>query len=283
MQLGSVMAMDLDRIRAETPGLAKPRGAYLNNAGAALMPQCVLDAQINHLQLEAMVGGYTAAEQEGCAYPHPHGKVRAAYQSCATLIGAAVGEIAMVENATVAWQHAFYGVAQDFQPGDRILTAACEYAANYVAYLQVAARTGCVVEVIRSLPNGETSPAALEEMIDDKVKLISITHAPTNGGLVNDAVAIGKIAKAHGIVYLLDACQTVGQMPLDVKEIGCDLLSATGRKYLRGPRGSGFLFCSQALLDGGITPPIIDHHGSPWVRIFVACSGVLNRKCRIYP
>jgi selenocysteine lyase/cysteine desulfurase len=196
---------------------------------------------------------------------------------------AAVGEIAMVENATVAWQHAFYGVAQDFQPGDRILTAACEYAANYVAYLQVAARTGCVVEVIRSLPNGETSPAALEEMIDDKVKLISITHAPTNGGLVNDAVAIGKIAKAHGIVYLLDACQTVGQMPLDVKEIGCDLLSATGRKYLRGPRGSVFLFCSQALLDGGITPPIIDHHGSSWVRIFVVFSVVLNRKCRIYP
>lgn len=261
--------LDVERARSDTPGLqagAGGTGAFLNSAGAALMPQTVLDTQLRHLQREAMIGGYGAAQEAGSG-TQTTSRVGAVYRSIATLIGAAPSEIALVENATVAWQLAFYAVAAGFQPGDRILTAASEYAANYVAYLQVAKRTGCVVEVIPSDEAGETSPAALEQMIDDRVKLISITHVPTNGGLVNPAADIGAIAKAHGITYLLDACQSIGQMPINVAAIGCDLLSATGRKYLRGPRGSGFLYCRQSLLDGGIEPPMVDHHASPWVEV----------------
>ncbi len=247
------MAIDLYRIRAETPGVADV--AHFNNAGAALMPVPVLDAQIEHLKLEARIGGYEAAAiaKERC---------EAVYGSVARLIGAAPEEIALVENATVAWDMAFYSL--EFAKGDRILTAEAEYAANYIAYLQVAKRVGAVVETIPSTSDGEVDTAALEAMIDERVKLISITHIPTNGGLVNPAAAIGRIAKAHGITYLLDACQAVGQMPVDVEEIGCDMLSATGRKFLRGPRGTGFLYVRKPLLES-LEPPMIDLFAAEWV------------------
>ena len=159
---------------------------------------------------------------------------------------------------------AFYALAATFRPGDRILTARAEYAANYVAYLQTAQRTGVAVEVIPDDPDGVLDPAALQRMIDDRVRLIAITWIPTNGGLVNPAAEVGRIARAAGIPYLLDACQAVGQMPVDVTALGCDMLAATGRKFLRGPRGTGFLYVRRELL-ARLEPPMIDHFGAPWV------------------
>lgn len=247
------MTIDVDRARRETPGCANV--AHLNNAGAGLMPQPVLDATTDHLRLEADIGGYEAFAEASAALDR-------FYDSAASLINCQAHEIAFVENATRAWDMAFYSL--DFKPGDRILTARAEYASNYIAYLQVARKTGAVVKVVNNDDHGQISIAALDAMIDDRVKLISITHVPTNGGLVNPAAAVGRVARAAGVPYLLDACQSVGQMPIDVEAIGCDMLSATGRKYLRGPRGTGFLYVRDSMVDR-LEPVFLDLHAAEWV------------------
>jgi selenocysteine lyase/cysteine desulfurase len=246
------MGLDLHKLRAETPGTA--HRIHLNNCGAALMPQPVIAAIQRHIALESEIGGYEAADARKA-------ECDAVYASAARLIGASPSEIALVGNATLAWDMAFYSLR--FGKGDRILTAQAEYGANYVAYLQMAKRTGAVVEVIPNDAAGETDPAALEAMIDERVKLISITWMPTNGGLINPAAEIGQVARRHGIPYLLDACQAAGQVPIDVAALGCDMLSATGRKFLRGPRGTGFLYVRQGLLET-LEPPMIDHDAAVW-------------------
>jgi cysteine desulfurase / selenocysteine lyase len=244
--------MDLERIRADTP--ATWGQSFLYSAGSSLMPNIVVDTMIDHLRLEQRLGGYAAADQEQV-------RLDAVYDSLAALVSAERDEIAVVENATVGWQMAFY--AFGWKPGDRILTGQAEYAANYVAYLQVARRHGVVIEVIPNDTFGAIDPDALRQMIDDRVRLISITWIPTNGGLTNPAAAIGQIAREAGIPYLLDACQAVGQLPIDVNLLGCDMLTGTGRKFLRGPRGTGFLYVRRDLLQQ-LEPPMIDHFAAPW-------------------
>lgn len=245
--------IDIAKVRADTPGVRKC--VHLNNAGAGLMPSVVIDATVGHLHREAEIGGYEAADEA-------RSRIDAVYDSVARLIGASPDEIALTENATVAWQMAFYALS--FKPGDRILTARAEYAANFVALLHVAQKTGASVEVIPDDETGALDPIALERMIDPRVRLIAITWVPTNGGLVNPAAAVGAIARKHGIPYLLDACQAVGQLPVDVADIGCDMLSATGRKFLRGPRGTGFLYVRRSMIES-LHPPVIDHFAAPWV------------------
>lgn len=246
------MAFNLQHARSDTPGASHI--IHLNNAGSSLMPQPVFNAMVSHLQLETEIGGYEAAERAQSILAH-------AYDATAKLINCSPDEIAFIENATRAWDMAFYLIP--FKSGDRILTSMSEYASNYIAYLQMAQKTGVIVEPIPDDQYGQISIDALRSAIDDRVKLISVTHVPTSGGLVNPIAEVGKIARTAGILYLVDACQSVGQMPIDVQQIGCDMLSATGRKYLRAPRGTGFLYVRKEILSQ-LTPPFLDLHAATW-------------------
>lgn len=259
--------IDVSAVRRDTPGCLEVN--HLNNAGAALPPQVVTDAVLAFTAREALLGGYECAEQAA-------GELESTYDAVAALVNARREQIALVENATRAWDMAFYGIP--FRRGDRILTCRSEYASNYLAYLQASRRHGIHVDVIPDNEYGELDVAAAANMMDRRVKLISITHVPTNGGLVNPAREVGELARASGCYYLLDACQSVGQMPIDVAAIGCDFLSSTGRKFIRGPRGTGFLYASDRAI-AEIEPPFIDGHAATWTS---ADSFVVRNDARRY-
>ena len=245
--------IDVAAVRADTPGTQ--RVVHFNNAGASLMPKPVLETVANYWEQESLEGGYETAEARAA-------DLDSVAAWLATLVNAQSDEIALFESATRAWDMIFYGLP--FAAGDRILTTTSEYSSNYIAFLQIAARTGAVVEVVPDRPSGEIDVGALEMMLDERVRVIAINHMPTNGGLVNPAAAVGEVARERGIFYLLDACQTVGQMPVDVAAIGCDALTSTSRKFLRGPRGAGFAFVRGDVLED-IEPPFLDNLAAAWV------------------
>jgi selenocysteine lyase/cysteine desulfurase len=245
---------DVLRWRAETPGA--DRLVHLNNAGAALVPRSVAAAVEAHLRLESELGGYEAADARRPA-------LEAAAASVARLVGAPAGTIAMTQNSTTAFAQALE--AFDFEPGDVILTSRSDYASNQIMYLSLARRRR--IEVVRApdIGSGGIDPDAVRALIAaHRPKLVALTWVPTNSGLVQPAEAVGDICRDAEVPYLVDACQAVGQMPVDVSRLHCDYLAGTARKYIRGPRGVGFLYVSERTLRAGAHPLLVDMHGATW-------------------
>ena len=244
---------EIRRLRAETPGCAEV--AHFNNAGSSLPPAPVLETHLAYLRREALIGGYEAQEEA-------QHRLDAVYAATARLVGGSgPDEVALFENATRAFDMALYAVP--LAPGDVILTSTAEYHSMFVTYLH-RARGGVRVEVVPPDATGQLDVGALRKRLDARVRLIAMTHMPTNGGLVQPAEAVGEVAREAGIFFLLDATQTVGQIPLDVRRLGCHALAGTSRKYLRGPRGVGFLWVARDWIER-LEPPLMEGHAAEWV------------------
>jgi len=250
-----MLQQTLDAWRTQTPGCHER--VHLNNAGAALPPASVVDAMTTHLSREAQIGGYEAAAEMKSA-------IAECYTHLGALVGASAHNVAIVENATVALAQALSSF--DFAPGDRIVTTRLDYPSNQLMYLSLARR--CGVEIVRAedCPEGGVDPESVARLADHpRCRLVALTWVPTNSGTVQDAHAVGAICESLGMPYIVDACQVVGQLPVDVRTLRCDFLAATGRKFLRGPRGIGFLYVGDRALQRGAYPLYVDMHGAAWI------------------
>lgn len=244
--------IDVARVRADTPATAAR--TFLNHAGASPNPEPVLDAVIRHLRDEVRLGGYEAAAVRT-------DDVERVRSSLARLVGGQAHEIALTTSATDAWERAFWSMP--WRSGDVVLTCRSEYSTNVINLLLARDRFGVRVGVVDDDEHGQIDLVDLERRLQDPaVRLVALCHVPTHGGLVNPASEVGRRCRAAGVPFLLDACQSVGQLQLDVDELGCDVLTATGRKFLRAPRGTGFLYVRTGAAEGW-TP--LGSAGAEWV------------------
>ncbi|WP_425408351.1 aminotransferase class V-fold PLP-dependent enzyme [Hyphococcus sp.] len=238
--------------RDDTPGANKV--AHFNNAGAALQPQPVIDAQKNHIDLESEIGGYDAARQAAQ-------EIENVYRHVGAVIGAAPQNIALTSSATDAYARALSSIP--IQRGDVIISDWSEYASNQIQFLSLARRFGVEIVPAPQRAGGGTDIDGLEDLVvSRKPKLVAAVHVNTSSGFVEDAAAIGEVCRRRDVLYLLDGCQSFGQMPVDVQKIGCDFFSAASRKFLRGPRGAGMLYVSEKVLNDGMEPLFIDLRGA---------------------
>jgi len=251
------MSAALQRWRSETPGCAHRN--HLNNAGAALMPQPVIDAIRAHIQLEATIGGYEAEETRQDA-------LAAVYDDIGALVNARARNMAVVANATAGFIQSMS--AFDLTSGDVIVTSRCDYVSYQITFLALAKRLGVRIRHAPDLPEGGVDPSGVRDILRrEKVRLVHMSWIPTNSGLVQDVAGVGEVCEEFGTPYLVDACQAVGQMPIDVERLRCDYLSVTARKFLRGPRGIGFLYASDRALARGDHPLFVDMRGARWVDV----------------
>jgi selenocysteine lyase/cysteine desulfurase len=250
--------LDVDQLRADTRGCSEV--IHLNNAGSALPPAIVVDTMVDFLRQEEMQGGYEA-------HATAQGRLDNVYTSIATLLATEPTHIALTESATSSWDRAFASIAftEPFTSKSRILVSSSEYASNVLPIMQIVKRTGATLEFIADSPEGVTDLDSLEKLMDESVALVAINHCPSQNGLINDVAGIGEIIRSTNpnTWYLVDACQSVGQLSVDAPAIGADFLSVTGRKFMRGPRGTGFLYCSSRTL-AELEPFPLDLHGGHW-------------------
>ncbi len=246
--------MDIQKLRSETKGCATT--IHFNNAGASLMPDVVLETVKSYFDLEAAIGGYEAAifkakEIEKC------------YESVARLLNCEAKNIAFTSSATDSYNRALSSIP--FQSGDIILTTESDYVSNHLAFMCLQKRFGIFIHSIANDDSGQINIQEFEMAIKKtNPKLVAVTHVPTNSGLIQPIEEIGQLCKKYDILYLVDVCQSIGQLPVDVTKIQCDFASSNTRKFLRGPRGCGFLYVSDKVLQMQLEPLFMDISGAVW-------------------
>lgn len=247
--------MNTEKIRQDIRGLSDGK-IFLNNAGSSLMPSIVLDAMKEYLELEEQIGGYEAANRNAEA-------LEQFYDETARLINAKPSNIAFATSATEAYAKALSSIM--FKEGDVIITTADDYISNQITFISLQKKLKVNIIRTKNLSDNELDLEDLENLIKKyNPKLIAVTHIPTNSGLIQNVEGVGRLCKQYDVLYLVDACQSVGQLAVDVEKIGCDFLSATGRKFMRGPRGTGFLYVSDKVLEQNYAPLLLDMRGADW-------------------
>ena len=247
------MSIDITSVRDDTPGCGSV--VHFNNAGSSLPPSPVLDAVIDYLNVEARIGGYEMADARA-------DQLASVYDNAALLFGGHRNNWAFVESATRAWNAAF--TALRFDKGDQILTTQAEYPSNMAGLLRAVEIQGAELVIVPDDASGQVDVDALESLLNDRTRLVSLTHVPTQGGLINPAEQVGSLLRDTPVLYQVDACQSAGQLPVNVDDIGCDILSFTGRKFLRGPRGTGMVWVGDAALAQMGNPAGVDMQGASW-------------------
>ncbi|WP_210149623.1 aminotransferase class V-fold PLP-dependent enzyme [Chryseobacterium scophthalmum] len=247
--------MNTDKIRQEIRGLSDGK-LFFNNAGSSLMPNIVVDSMLDYLKQEEQFGGYEVANKNAELLEN-------FYTETAKLINCKSSNIAFMTSATEAFSKALSSII--FKEGDTVITTVDDYISNQITFISLQKRLNVKIIRIKKLENNELDLEDLENLIkQNHPKLVAVTHIPTNSGLIQDIEAVGKICRQYDILYLADCCQSVGQMVVDVEKIGCDFLTATGRKFMRGPRGSGFLYVSDRVLEQDYAPILLDMRGAHW-------------------
>ncbi len=247
--------MNVAKIREDIRGLSDGK-IFMNNAGSSLMPSIVVDSMIDYLKQEEQFGGYEVANRNAEL-------LEEFYDETAKLINCKPSNIAFATSATEAFTKALSSIV--FKENDVIITTADDYISNQITFISLQKKLNIKIIRTRNLPDNELDLEDLENLIRKYTpKLVAVTHIPTNSGLIQNVERVGKICKRYNILYLVDACQSVGQMVVDVEKIGCDFLTATGRKFLRGPRGTGFLYVSDKVLEQNYAPLLLDMRGADW-------------------
>jgi selenocysteine lyase/cysteine desulfurase len=228
---------------------------FFTSAGCAPVPRPVLDRQAHFLECEQRYGGYRARDELKA-------EIDQVYDRIALLHGVASTEVAILDNASRAWSLIVYSIP--FSTGDEIITCETEYHSNFLSFLHLRDTRGVRIVVAPSLPSGELDVSRLESVLSKRTRLIALSHVPTNSGLVQPVSEIGAFARKHGLPFLLDACQSVGQMPVDATAIGCSALVASGRKFLRAPRGTGYLWIDPSF-QSSLSPAMIEGQSADWI------------------
>lgn len=247
--------MDTDKIRQEIRGLSDGK-LFFNNAGSSLMSNIVVDSMLDYLKQEEQFGGYEVVNKNAELLEN-------FYTETAKLINCKPSNIAFMTSATEAFSKALSSII--FKEGDVIITTVDDYISNQITFISLQKRLNVKIIRIKKLEDNELDLENLENLIKEHhPKLVAVTHIPTNSGLIQNIEAVGKICRQYDILYLADCCQSVGQMVVDVEKIGCDFLTATGRKFMRGPRGSDFLYVSDRVLERDYAPILLDMRGAHW-------------------